>query len=517
MTNLFRSSRAKRLPFLLLTLLLATAAGKRPTPEPPPPVGVTVTRSAGARVVRAVLPGTVSAVELPRLADGRLALVVLLGSESRTLHRVDLDETAGDDALTPLLKDLPKGSLGALDLDGDGAEELLIAADGTLRSLGAVASPRPPASLLDTVGTEVLLPSRWSERSLDGVVVASVGRARLFVPSAGRLTASLDLPVPTRASRQPHGIRLSSPRILTVAGDSARLAAAPQAIGKQRLRTLLLEAGASTEAWSLLPAPEDVNEARYATIDGRPSLIVTTTNADKLGIFEGKKLRVFALAADRTQAGRAPILAAQTTSHRWFPVETTIADVDRDGHDDVIVLQSDGMGGGETIVETFFGRGDGGFSTPGRRQKWELRSGGWSYGADLTGDGAGGFSTPGRRQKWELRSGGWSYGADLTGDGVADLAVLDDEALNVFAGTPDPRRALLAREPIRVPIALGSDRDDSRRALRVADLDHDGKSEAILLGRVAEDRDAVFVVSLDRAAGAPRAATAPPVSAARGN
>ena len=381
-----------------------------------------------------------------------------------------------------LLKDLPKGNLGALDLDRDGAEELLIAAEGELQSLGSAASPRPPANLLDTAGTEVLLPSRWSERSLEGVVVASVGRARLFVPGAGRLTAVLDLPVPTRASRQTHGIRLSSPRILTVAGDSARLAATPQAIGKQRLRTLLLEAGATSEAWSLLPTPEDVDEARYATIDGRPSLIVSTTNADKLGIFEGKKLRIFALAADRTQAGRAPILAAQTTSHRWFPVETTIADVDRDGHDDAIVVQSDGMGGGETIVETFFGRGDGG-----------------------------GFVTPGRRQKWELRSEGTSYAADLTGDGVADFAVLDDEGLNVFAGTKDPRRALLAREPIRVPIALGSARGDSVRALHVADLDSDGKSEAILLGRVAEERDAVLVVSLDRVS------AAAPVSAAKGN
>ena len=136
--------------------------------------------------------------------------------------------------------------------------------------------------------------------------------------------------------------------------------------------------------------PEDVDEAATRPSTAGRALIVTTTNADKLGIFEGKKLRVFALAADRTQAGRAPILAAQTTSHRWFPVETTIADVDRDGHDDLIVLQSDGMGGGETIVETFFGRGDGGFVTPGRRQKWELRSEGSSYGADLTGDGVAG-------------------------------------------------------------------------------------------------------------------------------
>ena len=111
-----------------------------------------------------------------------------------------------------------------------------------------------------------------------------------------------------------------------------------------------------------------------------------------------------------------------------------------------------------------------------------------------------------------VRSEATSYAADLTGDGVADFAVLDDEGVERLRGTKDPRRALLAREPIRVPIALGVLGGDSVRALHVADLDSDGKSEAILLGRVAEERDAVLVVSLDRVAGA-----APPVSAAKGN
>ena len=55
-------SVTKRMLLLLSTLLVTTAAGKKATPEPPPPVGVTVTRSGAARVVRAVLPGSVSAV-----------------------------------------------------------------------------------------------------------------------------------------------------------------------------------------------------------------------------------------------------------------------------------------------------------------------------------------------------------------------------------------------------------------------------------------------------------------------
>ena len=458
-----------RLLLLLLTMLLTAAAGKRPTPEAPSEVGITVMHSGGARVVRAVLPGSVSAVELARRADGRLMLVFCLGSETRSLHRLDPVATTPEAMLRPLLEAVPKGRLGALDLDGDGAEEILLATDESLQSLGSIAMPSSPLLLLDTAGAEVLLPSRWAERSSTGVAISEVGRARLFVPHQGALVVELDTPLPRRASRQSDGIRLSSPRLEPVAGDSARLAGAPQAVGKQRVLTLLLGADGASEAWSLLPVPEVFEEAHYATIDSGPALIVSAMDADKLGIFAGKKLRIFALRADRTEGGHPPILAAQTTSHLWFPVETTVTDVDRDGQDDVVVLQREGMGGGDTVVETFFGHGDGGFTTPGRRQKWSLRS-------ERT-----------------------SYGADLSGDGIADLAVLDDETFYVLTGTANPRRALLSREPFALPLApIGAD-GDSIRALRLADFDGDGTSEAILLAGVGGGRDAIFVVSLERA------------------
>jgi hypothetical protein len=109
-------------------------------------------------------------------------------------------------------------------------------------------------------------------------------------------------------------------------------------------------------------------------------------------------------------------------------------------------------------------------------------------------------ATPGRRQKWDIKSQGTHYGADLTGDGIADLAVVDAETLSVIPGTAEPRRALLAREPIRVPIAVGGLHRDWVRTVRAADLDGDGKSEAILLGSAGQERGAILVVSLDRAA-----------------
>jgi hypothetical protein len=190
-------------------------------------------------------------------------------------------------------------------------------------------------------------------------------------------------------------------------------------MGRQRLRSLLLEAESTGEAWSLLPAPEDVDSAVYAVLDGRPALIVVTTNAGRIGIFEKKKLRVYALEADRTQAGHAPLLAERTTSHRWLPVSSAVADVDREGADDLVALKPEGMGGGELVVETFFGRGKKG------------------------------LSTPGRHQRLEVESVAAVFGHDLSGDGIADLAVLDTDSLvaSPAPATPGARCSYGSRSP----------------------------------------------------------------------
>lgn len=459
---------------LPLLLVLLVGAKKPAAPPPPPPVGVTVARSGAAEVVRAVLPGALAGIELPRRADGKLDVVVLLragetdpedsqpwtDSEDegppgkRSLQRLDL---AG--ALRPLLPEVPPGILGSLDLDGDGAEEILLASKGELRSLGSADRPSEK-KILDLSATELRFPSRWREQEMAGVLAGGVGTVRLYLPNGGSLAPDLERSLPSRATRERWGIRLTSPRVRPVRGDGNLFVAGPEADGKQRLRSLLL-GESTTEAWSLLPGPEEVDTSWYVEIDGRPSLIVTTRSADKIGIFESKKLRVFPLGADRTRAGRRPVLASQTTSHLWLPVAPVVSDLDRDGKDDLVVLQLDGMGGGEVIAETFFGRGDGRFETPGKRQKWDL----------------------------ETR--GFSYGRDLTGDGIADLVVAGPRKLAVFPGTKEPRKALLERKPLEVPLNLAE--PAGIRGLNVADLDGDGRAEAILTGSAGTGRDLVMV------------------------
>jgi hypothetical protein len=471
----------KRTLSALLLLILFSGAKKPTTPPPPPPVGVTVARSGAAEVVRAVLPGLLTGVELPRGADGKLDIVLLLrgapkeddyerwdpSAESpdegppgaRSLQLLDL---AG--ALRTLLPELPAGTLGTLDLDGDGAEEVLLATEGELRSLGSAGRPLE-RTILDLSATELRFPSRWRDQQMAGVLAGSVGTVRLYIPNGGPngggLAPSVERELPSRATRERWGIRLISPRVRSIRGDGNLLAAGPEAEGKQRLRSLLIGAESTTEVWSLLPTPEEVDTAWYVKIDGKPSLIVTTHSADKIGIFESKKLRVFPLTSDRTRAGRRPLLATQTTSHRWSPVGPLVTDLDRDGKDDLVVLQFDGMAGGEIIAETFFGRGDGRFETPGRRQKWDL----------------------------ETRD--FHYGHDLTGDGIADLAVVEPRRLVVYPGTKEPRKALLERKPLEVPLNLAE--EAGIRGLRVADLDGDGRAEAVLTGSAGTGRDVVMV------------------------
>ena len=225
---------------------------------------------------------------------------------------------------------------------------------------------------------------------------------------------------------------------------------------------------------------------RYVALDGRPVLIVTTSDADKIGVFAKQRFRLFPLAADRSRSGTPPSLAFETESHRWFPVDPVLLDLDRDGKQDLVVLQPEGLGGGDLVIDTFFGQGNGRFERPRRLKLGNL----------------------------DARS--WSYGRDVTGDGVADLVTMASKTgLRIFAGTADPRRDLLDRRPrqavdlggaqetVSVSVGVGTggmDMESSRSASLggpyVEDLDGNGRPEVLLFSPSAGGRGRVTVVRL---------------------
>jgi hypothetical protein len=447
---------------------------------------------AGARRTDAVLPGHLLAKALARGADGRRSILVLTTPDDpkavlapkgpRSVYLID-PERAG--APRRLLDGLPAetNALAALDLDGDGAEESLLGEPGKLFTVGTPEAVTAPRLLLEASGLDL---REWSPDRPQIFQAAEMGRLRTWRLEGGRLVPGPESALPVRASRERQALRLSS---LPVTPVPPVQAIGPEENGKVRLRTVLLGAdGARTEMWEQLPGRENVDGFRYVALDGRPVLIVTTSDADKIGVFAKQRFRLFPLAADRSRAGTPPSLAFETESHRWFPVDPVLLDLDHDGKQDLVVVQPEGLGGGDLVIDTFFGQGNGRFEKPRRLKLGNL----------------------------DARS--WSYGRDITGDGVADLVtVASKTGLHVFAGTADPRRDLLDRrvrqvvdlaglgETVSVSVGVGTggmDMESSRSTTLggpyVEDLDGNGRPEVLLFSPSSRGRGRVLVVRLGR-------------------
>jgi hypothetical protein len=312
-----------------------------------------------------------------------------------------------------------------------------------------------------------------------------MGRLRTWKLDGGRLVPGPEQSLPVHADRDGQSLRLWSLPV-TAVGDLQ--AVGPEENGKIRLRTILLGTdGQKTEAWAQLPGREKVDSFRYLALDGRPALIVTTSDADKIGIFAKQRFRLFLLSADRTRSGKAPSLAFETETHRWFPVDPVLLDLDKDGKQDLVVFQPEGLGGGDFMIDTFFGQGNGRFERPRRTKLNNL----------------------------EARS--WRYGEDVTGDGVPDLVTISKTGLRVFAGTGDPRKDLLDRRPrqtvdlggaqeeVSISVGIGdggASMESSHAGLlggpQLVDLDGDGQMEVLLASPSAGGRGRLMVVRLER-------------------
>jgi len=243
------------------------------------------------------------------------------------------------------------------------------------------------------------------------IPAAHTGALELFAPAAGgALARKASFPLPVKAERQRWGVRLSCPPVSLLPGDPAVFAAGPEAEGRRRLKTVLQPAdgAAPTEAWSLLPAGERmVGDYAYLRLDGAPVLAVASF--EKIGVFAKKRFRLFLLTRDRSRKGSAPAFATETDCPLWFLLETTIADVDGDGKQDLILSHPAGLRGKELIVSAYRGLGNGKFDPNSRR---------WKLGEQVTD---------------------WRYGADLTGDGLPDLLVYVGDRLLLYPGEKGSR------------------------------------------------------------------------------
>ena len=282
---------------------------------------------------------------------------------ARRLLRVALD---GDRPVTELARGLGgwTKTLAAVELDG--RIELVAGGLGRLASLGPLESPAADeSSLVDHPGFDLrsLAPSRLRAGIERELVAAEVGALRIWKPKGGALALAEEIALPFRIERESEGLRLVGAPVAELPRDAAgrrRFAVGPEAIGA-RLRVVLVEQAEEgwrrSEAWCALPGAESVEESWLGAVDGAPALLAHTQGAVEMNVFEDQLWRLCLLAPDPSRAGRAPSLAVALDSKRWHDNRALLADVDRDGATDVLIVRPEGVTGTDLVIEVFAGKG----------------------------------------------------------------------------------------------------------------------------------------------------------------
>jgi hypothetical protein len=266
----------------------------------------------------------------------------------------------------------------------------------------------------------------------------------------------------------------------------------PEALGKRRLRTTLLDPDGPkdsqhVESWALFPEVERVVDSAFGILRGAPVLIVTTTSGEKLSLLGEKALRVYPLSGDRTRAGDVPMFAATTGINLWQEGNPAIVDLDRDGHEDLVIGYWKGLKNSIAALEVYRGG-----AAP-------ILSKAGTMSFDVEG-GDRGFL---------------GFGNDVEGDGRPDMILLAHRELLVFPGAdaaraigrpvenkPSRRIALPADLPQagRTTFSMGTEGFQISRSAgglgtpHLLDVDGDGRHDAVFAGDVSPGNGRVVVV-----------------------
>jgi hypothetical protein len=412
------------------------------------------------------------------------------------LYRADLAE-GGD--LVQVLEVLEGCSaLDTADLDGDGQDDLLVAREGQLYAVGSEGL----VLVLEDAGLvwSSLHPRATRHPELDGhpvVTTAPLGRLVLYGPREGGVEwaalARVELPLMGRAGSDGLVVRNPVPSFVGLDEHGVmQYATWPEELGKQRLKTVRIELDSSTEGssatecWSRLPEPEEVLERHFLMIDGQPMLLVATKPANKLNLFGEKRLRLYALAPDRSRLGHPPVFAAQSRMNLWQDGTPMMLDVTGDGREDLVLGYWKGLKDDRIVLDAYPRLPDGWFDDTPQTTAFDVKKGDRSF---------------------------FSYGHDLDGDRLSDLLVRSDDSLVVYRGLHSTSgRKLVDKTPFAIPSLVmqgspgttmvqvgsggfGSWTLPSPGRPRVVDVDGDGTHE-ILIVRRGSGPDILSVLSL---------------------